>query len=63
MPLLKPTEKIEKTQLRIAVDKNLLEQMKQYCDWAGIKKVDDFVEQAALLVFAKDKDWRTKNES
>jgi hypothetical protein len=58
MPLIKSKHKPEKEQVRIMVDNQVLEKVKQYCDWADVKKQDDFFEQAAEFVLSKDKDWQ-----
>ena len=57
MPLLKPAAKNDKEQLRVTLDKDMIQKIEQYCQWAGLKKIDDFVEQAADFVFKKDKEW------
>jgi hypothetical protein len=33
-------------------------EIEQYCDWAGVKDIGVFIEEAALLVFKSDKDWK-----
>ena len=58
MALIKPKNKHRKIQTRISLDEGLLVNIKAYCDWAKIEKIDDFIEQAIELVFAKDKDWK-----
>jgi len=58
MALLTPSDQTTKTQLRIQIDRQRLEKMNAYCQWAGIQKIDEFIEQAAELVFKKDRDWR-----
>ena len=58
MALIQPTIKSKKTPVRLQLDEALLAQVKAYCDWANIDKVDDFVEQAIAFVFAKDRDWK-----
>lgn len=60
MPLIKVKDKDEKEQLRINVKKNVLEEVRRYCDWLGIKP-DEFIEQAAELILTKDKDWKKHN--
>ncbi len=57
MPIIKPKEKIDKEQVRIQLDKNILDKIRQYCDWIGVKKVEEFFEQAAEYILSKDKDW------
>ena len=37
--------------------RELLDNIRQYCDWLKIKKIDDFFEQAAEHILKKDKDW------
>lgn len=60
MALIKPKIKRNKVQARISIDESLLSEVKAYCDWAGIEKIDDFIEQAIERVFVKDKDWKSK---
>jgi hypothetical protein len=57
MPIIKAKEKCEKEQVRIAIDKSVLEEIRQYCEWAGVKKTDEFFEQASEFILSKDKDW------
>jgi hypothetical protein len=57
MPIIKAKQKQDKEQMRISIDTQVLEQIKQYCDWASISKPDEFFEQAAEYVLSKDKDW------
>ena len=57
MPIIKASSKNEKEQVRISIEKNILEEIKKYCDWADVKKYDDFFIQAAQFVLSKDKDW------
>ena len=62
MPLLKPTKKLAKKYVRITVQEPVLEEIRTYCQWANIQKLDDFFELAAQFVFKKDKDWQ-RNKS
>ena len=57
MPIIKPKTKPEKGQVRISIENHILEKVTQYCEWVGIKKVDDFFEQAAEHILLKDKAW------
>lgn len=66
MPIVKSKQKQDKTQVRINIETKIFEAMKQYCDWAGVNKHDDFFEQAANYLLSKDKDWKNhlkQNES
>lgn len=57
MPIIKVKQKAEKEQTRISIERELLDSIRQYCDWLKIKKIDDFFEQAAEHILKKDKDW------
>ena len=58
MALLEASSKSDKTQIRINVDSNTVDRAKAYCDFAGIKKIDEFFEKAAEFVMKKDRDWK-----
>ena len=58
MPLLKSNNKTVKKYLRISLLESVFEEIKNYCQWANIRKIDDFFELAALFIFKKDKDWK-----
>lgn len=60
MALIKPKIKQNKVQARISLNESLMSEIKAYCDWAGIEKIDDFIEQSIEFVFSKDKEWRSK---
>lgn len=60
MPIIKAKQKQDKEQIRISVDKGLLDKIKQYCEWANVTKQDEFFEQAAEFVLSKDKDWHAR---
>ncbi len=51
-------KKISSNKKEIYIEKEALQNMDAYCQWAQIKSMDDFIEHAALTVFAKDKEWR-----
>jgi hypothetical protein len=58
MPIIKSKHKQEKTIIRINIENKIADTIQQYCDWAGVKKQDDFFEQAAEYLLSKDKDWK-----
>ncbi len=62
MALLKPSTTIEKIQMRITIDAETAARINAYCNFASIKKVDEFFEQAAEFVMTKDKDWQRHSE-
>lgn len=59
MPIIKSNQKQDKKQVTIRIESHILDKIKQYCDWAGVKKNDDFFQQAAEYLLLKDKDWKT----
>lgn len=63
MALLQSSEKIEKASLRISVEKSTLDRAKHYCEFAGIKEIDEFFEKAAEFVMKKDSEWRDHADS
>lgn len=62
MPIIKAKQKHDKEQIRISIETKVLEKIREYCDWAKITKPDEFFEQAAEYVLAKDKDWIALNQ-
>lgn len=61
MALLKPSEKNQREQLRLTMSKSILDEIRAYCDWAGIHKIDEFMEQASEFVLKRDRAWLTSN--
>ena len=59
MALIKPKLKQNKSQMRVSLSESVISEVKAYCDWSGIDKIDDFIEQAIEFVFHKDKAWRS----
>ena len=58
MPLItRPVETNIKEQIRVKVPKDLLESIAAYCEWQNIER-DYFIEQAAIAILKKDKDWK-----
>jgi hypothetical protein len=58
MPIIKSKQKQERAQIRISIESEILDVIKQYCDWAGVKKQDEFFEEAAKYLLSKDRDWK-----
>ncbi len=36
----------------------MIDEIRAYCKWAGIEKLEEFVEQASQWILKKDKDWQ-----
>lgn len=59
MPIIS-NKKPSKTTIKIAVDEDVLQNVKKYCEVFNkdIDSMDDFFNEAAKLVFLKDADWK-----
>ena len=57
MPIIKPIDQQRKEACRIKLDAGTVDKIRQYCEWSGVKKLDEFFQQAAEFVFTKDKEW------
>ncbi len=65
MAIIKPKPTVERTQIRISIDSQVLAEIERYCAYAKFKKPDEFLEEAALHILTKDKDfkeWKDKAE-
>lgn len=56
--LILPEENKKKTQFRLRISENVYNEITDYCEWAGIKYRDYFIEQACQYIFANDNDWK-----
>lgn len=56
--LIIPETNEVKTQFRLRISQEVLDEISQYCQWAGIRYRDHFIEQACKYIFANDKDWK-----
>lgn len=63
MSIIKPKPTVERTQLKININTQVLVDVERYCEYANFKKPDEFFEEAALHILTKDKefrDWKDK---
>ena len=58
MPIISPLPKQDKKVIRGRIPAELEEQLCSYMSWVGVKKMDDFLEQAIEFVLKSDRDWR-----
>ncbi len=58
MALIPPEKLLEKTQLRVRLSFDVIEKIKQYCDWAKIRKKDHFIEEAVRYILVHDQEWQ-----
>jgi len=54
MSIIKPIQKAKKVQQRISIDQSILDDIKQYCQYAGFQKFDEFLEEAAVHVLSNE---------
>jgi hypothetical protein len=58
MAIIKPKPSVERTQIRIGINSQVLEEVERYCAYAKFKKTDEFFEEAALHILSKDKEFK-----
>lgn len=56
--LIMPEESANKTQFRLRIGAETYKEIEQYCEWAGIKTKDYFIERACQYIFSNDKEWK-----
>ncbi|MBX9703223.1 MAG: hypothetical protein K2X39_03630 [Silvanigrellaceae bacterium] len=59
MALIRQNSK-SKEKLKIEISPEVISEIEAYCAWAQIDDVSYFFEEAAHLVFSKDKEWKKK---
>jgi hypothetical protein len=59
MALISKPDEAKLNDIKIKLSTNLLNEVEQYCEWAGFKNdLTHFFVNAATIVLAKDKDWK-----
>jgi len=53
----------KKTQFRIRMSQAVYDEISEYCQWAGIRFKDYFIEQSCKYIFSNDNDWKTYKEN
>ena len=56
MPIIEPNKTKETEKIKISINKNILAEVRKYCEWIKVNE-EIFFEQAAEFVLKKDKDW------
>ena len=57
MPMIKNKNTMDVSSIKAKVNPVVLEQIEDYCQWAGIYDLGYFIEKAASDLFAKDPEW------
>ena len=60
MPIISKSPSLKKEKVTVEIHEDVLHRIKQYCDSAGITDLGFFMEESAKIVFAKDKEFKSK---
>ena len=58
MSMIKPKTEQKNDTIRIKINSDVLNEINQYCAYAGFKKIDAFFEEAASYILSRDKDFK-----
>jgi hypothetical protein len=61
MSLIKPKAEDKKITFKVSMNSSVAEQIKQYCEFAGFKNNDEFLEEAAAHILSKDKGFKMRS--
>lgn len=63
MAIISGARATNKDKIKVEINSKVLETIKNYCKWTDIDNIDFFIEEAAVFVFSKDKDWKEHNKA
>ena len=58
MAIINGIKSTKKEKIKAAISSDTVAKINEYCQWANIEDVGFFLEEAALFVFSKDKEWK-----
>ncbi|HFK5878215.1 TPA: hypothetical protein ACGYSL_002115 [Legionella pneumophila] len=58
MPVINAQKQPEKDRFKIEINSEKAKEIKEYMQWADIKDLSFFFEEAAHFVLSKDKEWK-----
>lgn len=58
MPVISAQKQPEKDRFKIEIESETAKEIKEYMQWADIKDLSFFFEEAASFVLSKDKEWK-----
>ena len=58
MLITKEPESEKKVQFRIRMSESIFNEITEYCQWAGIRVRDYFIEQSCKFIFSNDATWK-----
>lgn len=53
----------KKIQFRLRLTESVYKEIDEYCQWAGIRVRDYFIEKACQYIFNQDEDWKKFKEN
>lgn len=53
----------KKIQFRIRMSESVYKEIDEYCQWAGIRFRDYFIQRACEYIFQNDDDWKKHQET
>ncbi len=62
MPIIKNRKAKDNSSIKAKIKPEVLEQIEQYCQWAGIYDLGYFIEKAANELLLKDPEWLVYKE-
>jgi len=58
MAIINGIKSTKKEKIKVTISSDIVAKINEYCQWANIEDVGFFIEEAALFVFSKDKEWK-----
>lgn len=58
MPIISSEPVRQKEKVKLELDQEMIKQIKEYMQWADIKDLSFFFQEAASFVLSKDKEWK-----
>ena len=58
MALLKPNSNQEKVSFKAKIGSDSMDEINEYCKWAGFKDQGEFIEKVVDFMVDKDQDWK-----
>lgn len=63
MALISKEKSIYKEKIKLEIREDIINEIKDYCQWSGVDDISVFLEEAALFIFKKDSDWKKYKKS
>ena len=63
MAIINSNRCAKKEKIKAVVSSEVVAKIKEYCKWSQIDDIGFFIEEAALFVLSKDKDWKDHQRS